>query len=202
LGPMAVETRPGLLLDRDGVLNVEVHRLHRTEDLVMIPGAVDALAEIARWQIPVAVVTNQAGIGHGLYDQAACDAVNEAIARQVGAAGGRIDGFFFCPHTPADACGCRKPAPGLLRQAADALALDLRRSVLVGDKRSDLQAARAVGCGAVLVRTGYGRAEEAALRAEGAGASLYDACADGLNDALPVLARLLGRPASSVSPRS
>jgi len=194
---MPVETRPGLLLDRDGVLNVEVHRLHRTEDLVLIPGVLPALAEIAGWNIPVAVVSNQAGIGHGLYDRAACEAVNDAIARQVRAAGGRIDAFFFCPHTPADACPCRKPAPGLLRQAADALGLDLRRSVLVGDKRSDLEAARAVGCGAVLVRTGYGRAEEAALRAQPGG--LYDACADALDDALPTLARLFGR---SVSPRS
>ena len=194
---MPAETRPGLLLDRDGVLNVEVHRLHRTEDLVLIPGVLPALAEIAGWNIPVAVVSNQAGIGHGLYDRAACEAVNDAIARQVRAAGGRIDAFFFCPHTPADACPCRKPAPGLLRQAADVLGLDLRRSVLVGDKRSDLEAARAVGCGAVLVRTGYGRAEEAALRAQPGG--LYDACADALDDALPALARLFGR---SVSPRS
>src|SRR3569623_3486621 len=195
--PMPAEPRPGLLLDRDGVLNVEVHRLHRTADLVLIPGVLAALAEIARWQVPVAVVSNQAGIGHGLYDQAACSAVNEAIAGQVEAAGGRIDAFFFCPHTPAARCACRKPAPGLLQQAAAALALDLRRSVLVGDKRSDLEAARAVGCGAVLVRTGYGRAEEAALRAQPGG--LYAACADALDDALPTLARLPGR---SASPRS
>jgi len=198
---MPGEARPGLLLDRDGVLNVEVHRLHRTEDLVMIPGALDALAQIARWKIPVAVVTNQAGIGHGLYDQAAYSAVNEAIARQVEGAGGRIDGFFFCPHRPADRCSCRKPAPGLLQQASAALALDLRRSVLVGDKRSDLQAARAVGCSAVLVRTGYGRAEEAALNAQPAGPSLYDVCVDGLAEAVPVLARLFGHPAAAVSPR-
>src|SRR3569623_911296 len=121
--PMPAEPRPGLLLDRDGVLNVEVHRLHRTADLVLIPGVLAALAEIARWQVPVAVVSNQAGIGHGLYDQAACSAVNEAIAGQVEAAGGRIDAFFFCPHTPADRCACRKPAPGLLQQAAAAPAL-------------------------------------------------------------------------------
>lgn len=204
---MPGDPRPGLLLDRDGVLNVEVHRLHRTEDLVLIPGVLEALAELARWDIPLAVVSNQAGIGHGLYDRAACQAVNDSIARQVAAAGGRIDAFFFCPHTPADGCHCRKPAPGLLQQAAAALGLELRRSVLVGDKRSDLEAARAVGCGAVLVRTGYGRAEEAALRADPAGASLYDACVDTLADALPVLARMLGRPAgdqaspASVSPR-
>jgi len=181
---------PGLLLDRDGVLNVEVHRLHRTEDLVLVPGVLSALAEIARWDVPVAVVSNQAGIGYGLYDDAACRAVNEALRQQVTAAGGRIDAFFYCPHTPAQSCSCRKPAPGLLHQAAEALALDLTRSVLVGDKRSDLEAARAVGCAAVLVRSGYGRAEEGALR----GTALYDACVDSLSDAVPVLAGMLGRP--------
>jgi len=187
---------PGLLLDRDGVLNVEVHRLHRTEDLVLVPGVLSALAEIARWDVPIAVVSNQAGIGHGLYDDAACRAVNEAIGRQVAAAGGRINAFFYCPHTPAAHCACRKPAPGLLHQAAEALALDLTRSVLVGDKRSDLEAARAVGCAAVLVRSGYGRAEESLLR----GTGLFDVCADSLADALPVLAGMLGRPGGDAPP--
>jgi len=184
---MSPDRRPGVLLDRDGVLNVEVHRLHRIEDLVLVPGVLPALAELARWDVPIAVVSNQAGIGHGLYDDAACRAVNDELRRQVTAAGGRIDAFFYCPHTPAARCACRKPAPGLLHQAAEALALDLSRSVLVGDKRSDLEAARAVGCAAVLVRSG--RAEEAAL----AGTGLFDACVDSLLDAVPVLATMLGR---------
>jgi D-glycero-D-manno-heptose 1,7-bisphosphate phosphatase len=200
---MPPDRRPGLLLDRDGVLNVEVHRLHRIEDLVLVPGVLSALAEIARWNVAVAVVSNQAGIGHGLYDDAACRAVNEELGRQVAAAGGRIDAFFYCPHTPAAGCACRKPAPGLLHQAAEALALDLTRSVLVGDKRSDLEAARAAGCAAVLVRSGYGQAEESSLGADPRGATLFDACVDSLADAVPVLARMLDRPdRSPINPRS
>src|SRR3569623_911297 len=103
----------------------------------------------------------------------------------------------FVPTRPPTAVPVESPRRGCCSRRRRR-----RRSVLVGDKRSDLEAARAVGCGAVLVRTGYGRAEEAALRAEPGGAALYDACVDGLAEALPVLARLFAReppdPAAAV----
>ena len=177
--------RPGLLLDRDGVINVEIHRLHRPEDVVVIPGTARAIAAANARGVPVAVITNQAGIGHGLYDEAAYRSVNARIAEILAAEGAHLDGWFHCPHVPADDCACRKPKPGLLEQAARALDLDLGRSVFVGDKLSDLQAARAAGCAAYLVRTGYGAEVEPGEA---------DRCAASLIDLVPALESYFSSP--------
>lgn len=173
--------RPALFLDRDGVINVEVHRLHRPEDVVVIPGVAETIAEANAWNVPVVVITNQAGIGHGLYDEAAYRATNQRICEVIAPA--RIDAFYHCPHTPSDACDCRKPLPGMLLEAARALDLDLARSVFVGDKESDLEAGHAAGCRSFLVRTGYGRSVEGG----------FDAVGASLVDLLPALAELLAR---------
>jgi D-glycero-D-manno-heptose 1,7-bisphosphate phosphatase len=119
-----------------------------------------------------------------LYGEADFHAVNRDIAAAVAAAGGRVDGWYCCPHVPADACDCRKPGPGMLRAAAAEHGADLARSVVVGDKESDLGAARAAGCRAVLVRTGYGRQCERDLLDRGRGDS-FDACWDSLSAAVP-----------------
>lgn len=187
------EDRPALFLDRDGVLNVEVDYLHDPRDLIMIPGGAAVIAECNRRGVPVVVVTNQAGIGRGLYDGAACASVNRAIAEELARAGATVDGWYFCPHVPDAGCACRKPRPGMLRAAAEALAIDLGRSVLVGDKTSDLEAARAVAARAVLVRTGHGREAERRLLAEGH-AALFDACRDSLADAGDTILDLLAGP--------
>ncbi len=183
--------RRALLLDRDGVLNVEIHRLHRAEDVVLIPGAAKTIATVNGWDVPVVVVTNQAGIGHGMYGEADYRAVNRRIDELLAIEGAHVDAYFHCPHVPDAQCDCRKPAPGLLLQAEKQLDLDLARSVLVGDKRSDLEAARAVGCTPILARTGYGRAEETELRALGMEPLPFTACVDDLPSALSELEKRL-----------
>ncbi len=110
--------RPALLLDRDGVINEECEYLHDPEDLVVIPGVAEAIAAINRRRHPVVVVTNQAGIGRGLYGVDAYQAVNRAIAALLGRAGAHIDAWYFCPHLPDAGCACRKPRPGMLLAAA------------------------------------------------------------------------------------
>lgn len=185
--------RPGLLLDRDGVINEECEYLHDPEDLVVIPGVAAAIAAINRWQVPVVVVTNQAGIGRGLFGVEAYQAVNRAIAELLAPAFAHIDAWYFCPHLPDAGCLCRKPRPGLLLAAAQDLDLDLARSVLVGDKPSDLEAGRAVGTRTVLVRTGYGRKVEADLAA-GQGMALVDHVGDSLFASLPYLEQVLAPP--------
>jgi D-glycero-D-manno-heptose 1,7-bisphosphate phosphatase len=196
-GARGASLRPGLLLDRDGVLNEECEYLHDPKDLIVIPGAAEAVAAINRRQIPVVVVTNQAGIGRGMYGGSAYPAVNRAMAGVLAGASAHVDAWYFCPHHPDEDCACRKPRPGMLLAAAHDLDLDLARSVLVGDKPSDLAAARAVGAGTVLVRTGYGRQVEAELVA-GQGMALVDHVADSLLAALPylegVLPPLAGQP--------
>jgi len=185
--------QPGLLLDRDGVINEECEYLHDPKDLVVIAGVAEAIAAINRRRVPVVVVTNQAGIGRGMYGVDAYHAVNraiEAILAKAGAHGAHIDGWYFCPHLPDADCPCRKPRPGMLLAAAKDLDLDLGRSVLVGDKVSDLEAARAAGCRTVLVRTGYGRAVEVELGAAQR-LSLADLVSDSLLTALPFLEQTL-----------
>ncbi|WP_029214959.1 D-glycero-beta-D-manno-heptose 1,7-bisphosphate 7-phosphatase [Kallotenue papyrolyticum] len=158
-------TGRAVFLDRDGTINVEVNYLHRCEDLVLIPGAAEAIRRFNRAGWLVVVVTNQAGIARGFYDEAAMHALHAHLRERLAAAGARIDAFYFCPHHPdfTGPCVCRKPADGMLRQAARDHAIDLARSWLIGDSWSDLVAGHAAGCRTLLVRTGYGRATEARL---------------------------------------
>ena len=187
------ELRPALFLDRDGVLNEEVNYLHDPRDLVMIPGSACVIAECNRRAIPVIVVTNQAGIGRGYYDEAAYLRVNAAMIDQLATEGARIDAWYFCPHHPGANCECRKPKPGMLVRAAEERGLALSQSALVGDKTSDLVAGRAAGLKNVLARTGYGAKEEQELIRQGQQA-LFDFCIDRLGSFLPYLAQVFGAP--------
>lgn len=157
--------RRAIFLDRDGTLNVEVNYLHRIEDLVLVPGAAEAVRSLSRVGFLVVVVTNQAGIARGYYDESALHTLHEEIQRRLVAEGARIDAFYFCPHHPefGGACECRKPAPGMLRQAARDHGIDLSCSWLIGDTRGDISAGHAAGCRTILVRSGYGAQAEAAL---------------------------------------
>lgn len=158
-------TRRAIFLDRDGTLNVEVNYLHRIEDLELVPGAAEAVRSLSQAGFLVIVVTNQAGIARGYYDEAALHALHAEIQRRLAAEGAHIDAFYFCPHHPefGGVCECRKPAPGMLRQAAQAHNIDPARSWLIGDTSGDIGAGRAVGCRTILVRSGYGAQAEAAL---------------------------------------
>ena len=188
---LPAELRPALFLDRDGVLNEEVNYLHDPAVLVMIGGVAPVIADCNRAGVPVLAVTNQAGIGRGYYQVDAFWRVARAIDAGLAAEGARIDGWYFCPHRPDDDCACRKPRPGLLTAAAAEHGLDLTRSVFVGDKISDLEAGRNAGTRTLLVRTGYGRADERCLIAGGR-AGLFDACVDSLADARAWLRDQLG----------
>jgi histidinol-phosphate phosphatase family protein len=155
----------------------------------VIDGVADAIAAFNRAGLPVIVVTNQAGIGRGYYSMDDYRAVNDAMAKIFASGGAHVDGWYCCPHAPWTDCACRKPRPGMLEQAAREHGIDLTRSVLVGDKESDHLAARAYGCGAVLVRTGYGRDEEGRLLQQPAPPP-FDACFDSLGAAAPFVVDL------------
>jgi D-glycero-D-manno-heptose 1,7-bisphosphate phosphatase len=159
--------RPCVLFDRDGTINEDVGYLDRLERLVLYPACIDAVRLLNRAGFLTAVITNQAGVAHGLYGEGFVQELHQHIAARFEAGGARIDGFFYCPHSPEAAlvayrrqCDCRKPRPGLVRQAERALNLDLQRSVVVGDRWRDVETGLAVGASTVLVRTGYGRTEE------------------------------------------
>ncbi len=153
---------PCVLLDRDGVLNRDrPDYVEGPEQWVWQPGAREALARLAQSGLTVLVLTNQAGIGHGRLGIEDLEAVHARMRAEADTAGGRIDGVFYCPHTEAEGCDCRKPRPGLLHQAVERFGHPLVGIPFVGDARRDLEAAVAAGARPVLVRTGKGRATEA-----------------------------------------
>ncbi len=134
--------------DRDGTINVNFGHVYRLEDLAFVPGIPEMIAEYNRQGIPVIVVTNQAGIAKGLYTEADMHRFNahmdQCLRDEFDA---HIDAIYFCPHHPdyTGACNCRKPKPGMLLQAAEELGINLRESVMFGDKESDRLAAQAAG---------------------------------------------------------
>jgi len=147
--------RSAVFLDRDGVI-IE-NRADYVKSLAerkFIPGAVEALARLAKTDWLIVIVTNQAAIGRHIITREAAEAINENVVQTIVAAGGRVDGVYVCPHTPDDGCACRKPAPGLLWQAAAELGIDLGASVMIGDAVSDVQAALAAGVRPIFVLTG------------------------------------------------
>jgi D-glycero-D-manno-heptose 1,7-bisphosphate phosphatase len=144
-----------IFLDRDGTINRErADYVKCWEEYEWLPGARAALAVLAQLHIPILIVTNQSAIGRGILSMRVLDAMHAQVRAEAAVAGGRIDDFLVCPHAPAEQCACRKPQPGLLRQAAAKYGLDLERCVFIGDSITDLLAGAAVGCTCILVRTG------------------------------------------------
>lgn len=144
--------RPAAFLDRDGVINVDHGYTYRIDDFEFVDGTLAAAASLHAMGFALVVVTNQSGIGRGLYTVADFDVLTDWMRAQFAAAGAPLAGVYWCPHHPIDAvgayrrdCDCRKPAPGMLLAAVRDLDLDPARSVLFGDKRSDLEAAAAAG---------------------------------------------------------
>ena len=146
-----------VIFDRDGTINQDRDDYVKSADeWIPMPGVLDAIARLnhAGWHVVVA--TNQSGLGRGLYDMAALNAMHAKMHKLLAAAGGRIDAVFYCPHSPDDHCNCRKPAPGLFEQIAERYGMDLSHVPTVGDTLRDLQAGAAVGCAPHLVLTGKG----------------------------------------------
>jgi len=151
-----------VILDRDGVINHDSDRFIKSpEEWRPIPGSLEAIARLTQWGYRVVVATNQSGIGRGLFDMDALNAIHDKMAKAVALTGGRIDSIFFCPHAADANCQCRKPLPGLLHEIARRYHADLTGVPAVGDSLRDLQAALAVGAQPILVLTGKGKKTQA-----------------------------------------
>ena len=150
--------RPAVFLDRDGTLIEEVGNLGDPAGVAIIPGVPAALRALADEGYVLVVVSNQGGIGRGLFSEAALEAVRDRTVRLLGTEGAAIDAWYHCPHHPdfTGACTCRKPAPGMLLRAADDLDLELPRSWMIGDHLVDVEAGLAAGARPIKVRTGHG----------------------------------------------
>lgn len=143
-----------VFLDRDGTLIDDIGYISDPEDVRLVPGAADALRGLRDAGFRLVVVSNQSGLGRGLITQEQADAVHHRFVEELGRAGARIDGAFYCPHAPEDGCACRKPLPGLLLDAARGLGLDLGRSFMVGNSDVDRAAGEAAGARAILLADG------------------------------------------------
>lgn len=156
-----------LILDRDGVINQESpHFIKSAAEWIPIPGSLRAICRANQAGYRIFVVSNQSGLARGKLDIEALNSIHHALHRAVQLAGGRIDGIFFCPHAPESNCTCRKPKTALIEDLAARAGADLAAAVLVGDRASDIEAARAVGARAILVRTGHGAEYAAAFAGE------------------------------------
>jgi histidinol-phosphate phosphatase family protein len=176
--------RPLALLDRDGTIIAERHYLSDPADVELLPGAGDAIRVLRKAGFAIAVVSNQSAIARGFCEWSDVQRVNSRLSVLLAAEGAFLDGFFICPHHPDVACACRKPAPGLVHEAAAALRADLSRSVVVGDKDCDIGLGEAIGATTVLVRSGYGQQTERAATAR------PDFVIDDLRSLRPLIARL------------
>ena len=144
--------RPAAFLDRDGVINLDRGYVFRAADFEFVTGVFEGAAALQRLGFALVVLTNQSGIGRGLYSESDFLALTRWMNARFEQHSVHIDGVFYCPHHPTEAfgdyrceCDCRKPAPGMLQRAARELDLDLTRSAMFGDRESDLQAAAAAG---------------------------------------------------------
>jgi len=155
-----------IFLDRDGVINEDSDDYIKSADeWHAIPGSIEAIAKLSQANYQVFVITNQSGLGRGLFDALALRNMHAKMQQLVQQAGGRIHGIYYCPHKPEDNCECRKPKPGLLTQIRDETGHDLTQAYFVGDSLKDLEVAQAVGAKGVLVETGKGKKTLAKLKA-------------------------------------
>lgn len=173
-----------VLLDRDGTIIVDKHYLHDPDGVELLPGAAEGLKRMQDMGYRLAVLTNQSGVSRGYYDEASVHACNERMEELLAGHNVRIDGVYYCPHSPDDGCDCRKPATGLMDQAVEVHGFDPREAVMIGDKKADMGVGRNSGAKTILVRTGKGAEQEVVCR------DLADHVVDDLLAAAEVLSRL------------
>lgn len=161
--PELMPGRPAVFVDRDDTLNKDCPYCRRPEDIVLLPTVAQGVKVLNEAGLPIVVVTNQSGIGRGLFTEADLAAMHAKLQGDLAAHGARIDAFYHCPHVPERGCPDRKPAPGMVLRAARDLGLDPRRSAVIGDRARDVEMAWNAGCVAVVVPSAVGKPEVAAL---------------------------------------
>lgn len=172
-----------VFVDRDGTLVEEVNYLHRVEDLRFFPFTDECVRTLKGLGFLVIMVTNQSGIGRGVYTEDDMHSVNSRIQADLSI---ELDAIFYCPHLPDAGCRCRKPSTGMLEAAMERFQIDIGSSWMIGDKLLDIEFGHRGGLRSILVRTGYGRKVES-------GAAKADFVAENLLDAVRHIAGNGGR---------
>jgi D-glycero-D-manno-heptose 1,7-bisphosphate phosphatase len=167
---------PAVFLDRDGTLMHDADYCSRADQVRIFDGTSDALLRLRKAGYKIIVITNQSGIGRGFFSEQEYRAVEAEVSQQIGK--DLIDGTYFCPDVPGVPSNCRKPAPGMVLQAAREHDIDLSRSFLIGDKEIDVECAHNAGVQAIRVRTGFDRMTDGS-------------CAEWVAEDLPTAARII-----------
>lgn len=166
-----------VFLDRDGTINVDLGYVHRLEDWEFLPGAIEAIRQLRGAGYRIAVVSNQSGIGSGLYTRDDVEQLHGHVARFLSNEGAEVDAWAFCPHTAADDCSCRKPRTGMIDAILRELnaPIDFAASWMVGDKPVDVEFGGALGMRSILLTSRYWDAVDPLHRPDQTAASLAEA---------------------------
>ena len=149
-----------IFLDRDGVINRNPPNkgyVRKWAEFTFIPNSRKAIRELTEIGYRIIVITNQSGIGRGLYSEEDLADIHSRMVAEISKSGGRIDAVYYCPHRPDAGCECRKPKPGMLMRAAREHNIELENAYLIGDVPTDIEAGKSVGTTAFLVLTGLGQ---------------------------------------------
>lgn len=171
-----------IFLDRDGVIVEDLDYTYRIDQLKLIPGSAEAIKLLNQNDFLIIIVTNQSGIAKGYFTENDTILFNDSMKEKLREYGAHIDAIYCCPHHP-DAkiekyktdCDCRKPKPGMLKKAEKKFDIDLIQSFIIGDRLSDIEAGKCVGCKAIMVLTGYGKDEPKNDRIDHITQNLYEA---------------------------
>jgi len=146
-----------VVLDRDGTLNVEKRYLDDPAELELVPGVAEGLRLLQKHGFGLVVISNQSGIGRGIVSRDVVESVNARLRELLQRQGVKLDGIYYCPHSPEQNCSCRKPSPTMIYQAAADLNFNPRESFVIGDKCSDIEMGKRANAVTILVLTGYGK---------------------------------------------
>jgi D-glycero-D-manno-heptose 1,7-bisphosphate phosphatase len=175
-----------VVLDRDGTVIVERHYLSEPDQVELLNGVGAALRRLRELGLGLVLVTNQSAIGRGFFDRSRLESIHRRLSDLLEAERVRLDGIYFCPHTPDDECACRKPQPGMIETAAVELDFDPRQCFVIGDNDCDVELGRRVGATTILVRTGHGAKVAAEAKAQ------PDYVVDDLAEGAQMIERLVG----------
>lgn len=177
--------RPAVFLDRDGTLIEDVGYPNNPDRVALLPGVAQAMRSLQAAQFPLIVLSNQSGVARGIITTEQARQVHERFIELFRREGVEFTGTYYCPHRPEDDCECRKPNPGMLLQAADEWNLDIKRSVMVGDRMGDIEAGKRAGCRAILFRSQYVKPSD--------DLSLADSVVSDWEEAYPILLEMMNR---------
>ena len=146
-----------IILDRDGVINNNSKNyIKNKNEWVPIEGSIKAISKLNEYGFKILVVTNQSGIGRGLFNKQDLDKIHLKMSSEIRSMGGYIEGIYYCPHKPEDSCGCRKPKTGLIDKIEKKLNIKVEKAILIGDSMSDIILANSINALPVLLKTGNG----------------------------------------------